>query len=187
MFECSGVKVRLWCGTGCDGAENLRFFIPFGRSFFFLYHSSSLGCMLSCFSCVQLFATLWIISHQASLSMGFSKKEYWNGLPFLLLGCLPDPGIKPASRIAGRFFYHWAIVEACCGSFHILFFLFICSHLNTVIGLWRYCYYLLLTTQHLEQCLKVKVKEQVTQSCPTLCDLMTIQSMEFSRPEYWSA
>ena len=99
MFECSGVKVRLWCGTGCDGAENLRFFIPFGRSFFFLYHSSSLGCMFSCFSCVQLFATPWIISHQASLSMGFSKKEYWNGLPFLLLGCLPDPGIKPASLV----------------------------------------------------------------------------------------
>ena len=95
MFECSGVKVRLWCGTGCDGAENLRFFIPFGRSFFFLYHSSSLGCMLSCFSCVQLFATPQTVAHQAPLSMGFSKKEYWNGLPFLLLGCLPNPGIKP--------------------------------------------------------------------------------------------
>ena len=88
------------------------------------------------------------------------------------------------SCIAGRFFYHWAIVEACCGSFHILFFLFICSHLNTVIGLWRYCYYLLLTTQHLEQCLKAKM--QVAQSCPTLYNLMTIQSMEFFRPEYWS-
>ena len=88
------------------------------------------------------------------------------------------------SCIVSGFFYHWAIVEACCGSFHILFFFFICSHLNTVIGLWHYCYYLLLTTQHLEQCLKVKV--QVAQSCPTVCHPMTTQSMEFSRPEYWS-
>jgi len=166
MFECSGVKVRLWCGTGCDGAENLRFFIPFGRSFFFLYHSSSLGCMFSCFSCERILE--WV-------AISSSRLSSW-----------PRDQTR-LSCIAGRFFYHWAIVEACCGSFHILFFLFICSHLNTVIGLWRYCYYLLLTTQHLEQCLKVKVKEQVTQSCPTLCDLMTIQSMEFSRPEYWSA
>ena len=98
MFECSGVKVRLWCGTGCDGAENLRFFIPFGR-WFFLYHSSSLGCMLSCFSHVQLFVTPWTIAHQAPLSMGFSKKECWNVLPFLLLAYLPDPRITPASPV----------------------------------------------------------------------------------------
>ena len=144
MFECSGVKVRLWCGPGCDGAENLSFFIPFGRSFF-LYHSSSLGCMLRYFSHVQLFATPWTVAHQAPLSMGFSKREYCNGLPFLLQ---PTDQTR-LSCIAGGFFYHWAIMEACCGSFHILFFFFICSHLNTVIVLWHYCYYLLLTTQHL--------------------------------------
>ena len=33
-------------------------------------------------SCVQLFLTLWTVAHQASLSMGFSRQEYWSGLPF---------------------------------------------------------------------------------------------------------
>ena len=39
-------------------------------------------CMLSLFSCVRLFATLWTVSHQAPLSMGFSRQEYCSGLPF---------------------------------------------------------------------------------------------------------
>ena len=38
--------------------------------------------MLSCFSCVQLFVTLWTVAHQARLSIGFSRQEYWSGLPF---------------------------------------------------------------------------------------------------------
>ena len=38
--------------------------------------------MLSHFSHVQLFATLWTVAHQAPLSTGFSKQEYWSGLPF---------------------------------------------------------------------------------------------------------
>jgi len=42
------------------------------------------------------FATLWTVAHQASLSMGFSRQEYWSGLPFPSPGDLPDPGIKPA-------------------------------------------------------------------------------------------
>ena len=39
------------------------------------------ACMLSCFSLVPLFVTLWTVTHQAPLSMGFSRKEYWSGLP----------------------------------------------------------------------------------------------------------
>ena len=46
---------------------------------------------------VQLFATPWTIAYQAPLSMGFSRQEYWSGLPFPSPGDLPDPGIKPAS------------------------------------------------------------------------------------------
>ena len=46
---------------------------------------------------VRLFATQWTISHQAPLSMGFPKQEYWNGLPFPPPGDLPDTGIKPGS------------------------------------------------------------------------------------------
>ena len=43
------------------------------------------------------FATLWTVVLKASLSMGFSRQEYWSGLPYPLPGDLPDPGTKPMS------------------------------------------------------------------------------------------
>ena len=65
------------------------------------------GCLLSGFSCVRLIVTLQTIVCQAPLSMGFSRKEYWSGLPCLHPGDLPDPGIEPVSlmspALAGRF------------------------------------------------------------------------------------
>ena len=65
------------------------------------------ACMLSRFSRVQLFETLWTIARQATLSMGFSRQEYWSGLPCLSPGDRPDPGIKSLSpTLAGGFFYH---------------------------------------------------------------------------------
>ena len=48
---------------------------------------------------VQLFATPWIIAYQAPLSMGFSRQEYWSGLPFPSSGDFPDPGIEPGSPV----------------------------------------------------------------------------------------
>ena len=48
-------------------------------------------------TCVRLFATPWTVAHQAPPSMGFSRQEYWSGLPFPSPGDLPDPGIKPGS------------------------------------------------------------------------------------------
>ena len=51
-------------------------------------------CMLSHFSRVQLFATLWTVAHQVPLSVGFPRQEYWSGLPCSSLGDLSDPGIK---------------------------------------------------------------------------------------------
>ena len=56
--------------------------------------------MLSRFSHIRLFAALWTEAHQASLSMGFSRKEYWSGLPCFAPGDLPDPGIEPTSPVA---------------------------------------------------------------------------------------
>ena len=41
--------------------------------------------------------TPWTVARQVPLSMEFSRQEYWSGLPFLSLGDLPDPGIKPRS------------------------------------------------------------------------------------------
>ena len=46
---------------------------------------------------VQLFATPWTVAYQAPPSMGFSRQEYWSGLPFPSPGDLPDPGIEPRS------------------------------------------------------------------------------------------
>ena len=54
-------------------------------------------CVLHCFSRVRLCATPRTVAHQASLSMGFSRQEYWSGLPFPSPEDLHDPGIKPRS------------------------------------------------------------------------------------------
>ena len=70
---------------------------------------------LSHFSHAQLFATAWTVAHQVPLSMGFSRQEYWSGLPCPSPGDLPDPGIKPTSlmfpALAGRFFTISATLE----------------------------------------------------------------------------
>ena len=92
------------------------------------------ACILSCFSCVWLFANLWTVAHQIPLSLGFSRQEYWIGLPFLssrdlltqgsnpgLLHCrwstalqadslLPEPPSKPSD------IYSIYTVGPCCSS-----------------------------------------------------------------------
>ena len=69
-----------------------------------------------CFSCVQLFVTLWTVALQVPLSMGFSRYEYWSVLPCPPPGDLPNAGIKPASltspALAGRFFTNGATWKA---------------------------------------------------------------------------
>ena len=49
------------------------------------------------YSRVRLFATPWTVAYQTSPSMGFSRQEYWSGLPFPSPGDLPNPGIEPRS------------------------------------------------------------------------------------------
>ena len=72
------------------------------RSLYFLINISLCASVLSCFSCVWLFVTLWTVAHQAPLSIGFSRQEYWGGLPFLLQG--PSwPRIEPASPMSPAF------------------------------------------------------------------------------------
>ena len=61
--------------------------------------SGGLLVVLSCFGHVRLFVTLWTRARQAPLSMGFSRKEYWIGLPCPHSGNLPDPGIIPISPV----------------------------------------------------------------------------------------
>jgi len=51
------------------------------------------------------FATPWTVDHQAPLSMGFHRQEYYSGLPFASPGDFPKPGIKPTTpTLAGGFF-----------------------------------------------------------------------------------
>ena len=63
--------------------------------------------MLTHFSCVRLFATVWTLAQKAPLSVGFSRQEYWSGPPCPPPGDLPDPDMLPASlsspALAGRF------------------------------------------------------------------------------------
>ena len=69
-------------------------------------------CVLSHFSCIQLFVTSLTIARQASLSMAFSRQEYRSGLPFPSAGDLPDPGIGLMSlALADGFFSTRAIWE----------------------------------------------------------------------------
>ena len=53
--------------------------------------------VLSRFSCVSLFVTLWTIAYQAPLSMGFPRQEFWSGLPCSPPGDLPNLGIEPGT------------------------------------------------------------------------------------------
>ena len=62
------------------------------QSYFFFFFSE-----VKVLSRVRLFATPWSIAHQAPLSMGFSRQEYWSGLPFPSPGNLPNSGIEPRS------------------------------------------------------------------------------------------
>ena len=86
--------------------------------------------VLSCFSCVRFFATLWTVAHPAPLSMGFSREEYWSGLPCPPPGDLPDPGIKPASvSCIGRWIlyhqHHLGSLESCS----VILLLFLSNYL----------------------------------------------------------
>ena len=99
-------------------------------------------CMLSHFSRVPLFATLWTVAYWAPVSMGVSRQEYWHGLPCPPAGDLPGPGVKPMSLRSpaiqagslplpppGKPFTHTHICYIlCCRNFNWAFNLL--SHVN---------------------------------------------------------
>ena len=66
-------------------------------------------CVCVCVSCLVMSdsVTPWTVAHQAPLSIGFSRQEYWNGLPFPSPGDLPSPKMEPGSpALQADFFYH---------------------------------------------------------------------------------
>ena len=72
------------------------------KVYIYTYNYIYIGAVCAVLSHVlRLFVTLWIIVHQAPLSMGFSRQEYWSGLPFPPPGSLPDPGcVEAACRLS---------------------------------------------------------------------------------------
>ena len=64
---------------------------------------SDCACVLSHFSHVLLFATIWTVALQVPLSMRFSRQDYWSGLPGPPPGDLPNPGVEPISLMSPAF------------------------------------------------------------------------------------
>ena len=88
-----------WAGRLCfSGWTNIE------AASLLLLFSRSVCCVLSRFSRVWLFVAPWTVACQAPLSMGFSRQEYWSGLPFPPPGDHPDPGIEPASPVLAGVF-----------------------------------------------------------------------------------
>ena len=71
--------------------------IIMGRAFIMLFIIKSIYGKCQSPTCTKLFVTPWTVARQASLSMGFSRQEYWSGLPFPFSGNLPNSQIKPRS------------------------------------------------------------------------------------------
>ena len=111
----------------------------------------------------QLLVTPWTVAYQAPLSLGFSRQEYWSGLPFPSPGDLPDPGIEPASlmspALAGGFFTTESPGKP-----------------------------ILYSKNKISPCISIGL---VAKLWPTLVTPCTVTqqaplSMEFSKQEYWS-
>ena len=123
-------KLMLWLPSDSMGNWNGEPLLCYeGLKFAFLAHCRCYWSMnplwvgrACCFCCCLVaeltnnnhFATPWTVAHQASLSVGFPRQEYWNRLPFPSPWDLPYPGIKPtfpALNLPRRIPYHWATRE----------------------------------------------------------------------------
>ena len=121
---------------------------------------------------VRLFATWGTAAHQAPPSMGFSRQEYWSGLPFLSPGDLPDPGIEPRSPAlqadAGRRFNLWTTRYIIHIPYSLHFKVYNSVGFNILKMLCHYHHYF-SSVQF----------SSVAQPCPTLCDPMDCSTPGF--------
>ena len=109
QLQISGCWVLMGCGVRQAWVQSPPFFagcVTWGSHLIFQVGfliremvTISVPGLVKCssFRLVQLFVNPWTVACRAPLSMGFSRQEYWSGLPFPSPGDLPDPGIKPAS------------------------------------------------------------------------------------------
>ena len=104
LWVCVCVCEEQWCGKNYFCRNTLQH--PKKNMYFsstiwhWVFLTVMCACVLSHFNCIQLFTPLWTVAHQAPLSMGLSRQEYWSGLPCPPPGDLPSPGIKPTSLIS---------------------------------------------------------------------------------------
>ena len=111
--NASNTERKCWNSASFSvSLQNTRFL----DLFFKLFYAYSFACVQSCFSPVRLCVTPLTVALQASLSMGFSRQEYWSGLSCPSPRNLPNPEIEPmsltSSELAGRFFTTSATWEA---------------------------------------------------------------------------
>ena len=92
---------------------------------------------------LQLFVTLCTVALQASLSMGFSRQEYWSGFPCPSAGDLSDPGIEPASllshELASRFSTSsttWEAYVYICIYIYIYIYIYTLTHIHTYVHMY---------------------------------------------------
>ena len=119
-------------------------------------------CYLVTSSCLTL-ATLWTVACQAPLFTGFSRQEYWSGLPFPSPRDLPHPGIKPRSPTLQAHF----LPAELPGKYRLFPF-------KTFLKLLRLFYECILLLPSGPQlfCRERKKETEVAHSCPTLCNPM---------------
>ena len=157
----------------CSELQNVLWFVPCFQNTVIrkfnqwqLSASTLHACLLSCFSCVWLFLTLWTVAHHAPLFMGFFRQEYLSGLPFPPPGDLPYPGIE----LCLLHFLHWQMA-----------FFFFFNHKQHLGSPWdhkihpnktrwtgwgqNYCF-------HNDWSCSAAATAKSLQSCPTLSDPM---------------
>ena len=99
-------------GNGCEQASKRNQLLYLchlhsgcNQSVPFILIPSLLPSLMLPLSRIQLFATTWTVAHLAPLSMGFSRQEYWSGLPCLLQGVFSTQGSNPGLLCCRRVLY----------------------------------------------------------------------------------
>ena len=98
-------------------------------------------CVCKSLSHVALFVTLWTVACQSPLSMGFSRQEYWSGLPFPSSGDLPNPGTEPWSHtLQADSFLSEPLVKPIC--------MYVCMYVCTYICICTNNFFRLFSIMH---------------------------------------
>ena len=141
---------------------------------------------------VQLFATPWTAAYQAPPSMGFSRQEFWSGLPFPSPGDLPDPGIESGSPA----FQADALISEPPGKPHVththkqkicpLLIKFPCVPCQAIFPALKATVFICIYREVWMKANESASYSVMSDSCGPMDPPGSFLSMEFSRQEYWS-